>query len=879
MDPPMKGLKILGIVVAALVVVVFALSLVADRIITSKAQAQATKLSRDWGRPVRIGGVSTKVLTGFGVRVSGVEIGAAEGEKLPLVTLERAEVKVGLLRAALSRGKDIEIGSAEIEGLTVNLVRSPDGTTNLERFQKKISPPPDAAKPADTKKSDLSFLRVDHFALLDAQVQLVDEAKGGARQLGIKHLDVKVEDLRAGKPLEVLVKAAVLGEKQNFSLQVKTSPLPETLAATPQTVALHVDPPIDLGPLGPFLGKEVGLQKGTFDADFDMQLGAAVPGGEGPTTVKGIVKLAGLRFAGAQGGKDLDVTLDTDLKGDANAGDVQIGKLQLDVGPAGIRGHGSAKGLNSPSPRIEGLEITGHDLDPDKLAAYYPPIRKSLGNMLSGPIGLDVRASGTQAAQSLQLKLDLTPVRMHVPQSLTKAAGAPMTFIAHVHGAAASGGPIRFDAKADLTGVDLRPGDAVDKAPGQRLDFAIEGTRSANKSSTDPQQRIEIADVKAHVLEDEIEGKGFFESKGAGAKATRKFELQLASSRLDLDKLLLPSKTKEKKKPLDPKAFAGLSGHATVKIDLLRQKKQEMRDVIADVTVVEDYVKVTKAGLKAFGGTVDASGSELKLAHPKEPFKVALKIQNVEMANALGLLSEKKIITGKFDGAIDLRGGGQEMADLARTLAGVIDGKLQDGTFLGKDLIGAVTGPLVRALPAQLAGKVTEGGRTDLGKELPFGLTVENGTAKLKQPIRITRPEAEMSFTGGIRVDGNLDLPGTIALSPATISAITGGKVKPSAAIPVKVHLQGPAWSPSIADLDLKPAVEQILKQAGTALLGKALGVDNVEEKKQQIQGQATAKADEEAKKARERAAAEADAQKKRVEDEAQKRLKGLFGR
>jgi len=59
--------------------------------------------------------------------------------------------------------------------------------------------------------------------------------------------------------------------------------------------------------------------------------------------VKGAIKLAGLQFAGPEGGKKLDVTLDSDLKGDAEAGDLSIDKLRLDIGPAGITGKGAAK--------------------------------------------------------------------------------------------------------------------------------------------------------------------------------------------------------------------------------------------------------------------------------------------------------------------------------------------------------------------------------------------------------------------------------------------------------------------------------------------------------------------------------------------------------
>lgn len=833
---------VLGVIVVALVV----LSFVIDGIATSKARDQAEKLSREWGRPVQIGSVAVKFLTGLGVRVSDVQIGPAAGEPLPLVDLKRVEVKMALIKAALSGGKDVEIRSAVIDGLTVNIVKMPDGTTNLEQLQHTLSSETKPAEPAQKKESDLSFLRVDHAALHDGKIALVDKD----RQLSVQHLDVEVNDLRAGKPLEVVLKAAVLTEKQNLELHVKAAPLPPSLTPTPTTLVLRIDPPIDLAPLGPFAGKELGLQSGTFDADFDAQLGAAVPGGSGPTKVKGAIKLASLQFAR---GKKFDVTLDTNLTGDAAKGDVQIDKLQLDIGPAGITGHGRASGLKSPQPRIEGLEIVSHDFDPARIADYYPPLRKQLApNTIAGPVGLRVSGSGTEKAPVLEAKVDLTPVRIVVPEQMAKAAGAPMTLVGHVKAAE------KFDVRADLSGVDLRPGGSVDKAPGQRLDVAVEGSRKG--------ERIDVSNVKAHILDDELQGRGFVEG--------RKFDFQLMSSGLNLDKMLIPSTKKKESKPLDPKMFAGVDGHAKVQIDKLTVRKQTVTDIVADVTVKEDDVKVTTAQLKAFGGTVSASGTEMKLAHPKEPFHVVTKLDNVGLENLLALASDHKLLSGKFNGTIDLKGGGQGMKDLAQTLAGVLDGHVLDGNFYGKDLVASVSGPLAKSLPFGLAGKEGQGGTTSLGKDLPFGVTVENGLAKLKQPIKIARPEAEMTFSGGIHVDGMLEMPGTISLAPQTIAALTGGKVKPSAAIPVNLKLIGPAWSPSLADLDLKPAVNQIVKEAGSALVGKALGVDPG-----QAQAEAQKKAQAVQEDAQKKAAEEAARQKQKLEEEARNRLKGLFGK
>ena len=873
-------LSVLGVLVVAIVVGV----LVLDSFLTGKAHEQADKLSQQLGRKVEIGSVATKIITGLGVRVSDVSVGPGPGEDLPLAQVPRIEVKAALLQAIRTRGKEVTIRSAEIEGLKLNVVRFKDGTTNVERLQKAMADnePKKTEEPKDEKPADLSWLRVDHAALRDARIAFVDKSGTGSHELAVQHLDVTVNDLRAGKALDVAVTAAVLAEKKNFEVRLHAPPLPPTLTPTPEKVTLKIEP-LDLTPLGPFVPKDIGLQSGKLDANFEMALGGLIAGGSGPTKIAGTVHALGLKFAGAEGGRALDVVLDADVKGDSSKGDVQIDKLKLDLGPAGITGQGKATGLSGNSPRVEGLEIRSHDLDPEKLAAYYPPLRKSLKGQISGPIGLLVRASGTQAAGALELSVDLTPVKLAVPQTLSKAAGGPMTLVAHVKGA--GGGKLAFDTKLDLAGVDLRPGQSLNKAPGQRLEVTVQGTRSASTSSDNPDQRIDLASLVVRVLEDELSAKGFVEMKGAGAKKTTQFDLAAQSAHLDLDKLLIPTPSKkEEKPPPDPKTFAGINGHATVNIEKVRTKKQDLTKVVADVEMHDDQVTVKTAQVGAFGGQIDASGTSLKLAHPKEPWHVVTKARGIDLSQAAMLSTPKKVISGKFNGDVKLDGSSQDLTELTKNLTGLLEGHVEDGQFLGKDIIASVTGPLLSALPSALRGKVTKGGATDLGKDLPFGITIQDGLARLKQPITVTRPEAQMTFSGGIHLDGTLDLPGTVALTPDTIATLTAGKVRPSTTIPVGIKLVGPVWNPTVADLDLKGAVAAILKSAGTSalgsVLGQKLGVQGTPEQIAQAkQGELQQKAQGEQAKAEQRAKEAADAQRKKVEEDAQKKLKGLFGR
>jgi AsmA protein len=174
------------------------------------------------------------------------------------------------------------------------------------------------------------------------------------------------------------------------------------------------------------------------------------------------------------------------------------------------------------------------------------------------------------------------------------------------------------------------------------------------------------------------------------------------------------------------------------------------------------------------------------------------------------------------------------------------------------------------ALPSALRGKVPQSGVTDFGKDLPFGITINDGWARLKEPIKTSTPQAEMSFTGGVRLDGTLDMPGTVSLTPATVEQITGGRVKLSTNVPIGLRLVGPATHPTIADIDIKGAVEAIVKSAGSSLISGVLG-GPADQKK----GEAQQVAQQKQQQLEQKAQQQAD----KAKQEAANKLKGLFGR
>src|SRR6218665_369696 len=798
-----------------------------DAFLLDKARAEAAAYAQKLGRPITLGALSTRLLPSVGVEVENVVVGAAPDEPAPLLDMKHLEVDVALWPALTSKGKDIQVRNAEVKGLTLNLVQLADGTTNVSRVQEKLAQDPPAEPTPEEPAQDLSGVRVDRAALTDATLRLIDLSGGPQRELAINHLDVEVKDLRAGKALEVALHAAVLADKQNFHVDLKTAPLPPSLIPVPESVVLKSEP-IDLTPLAPFLGPEVGLQAGTLQADWTADLGAAVPGGTGPTALKGGIQARGLRFAGAEGGKALDVVLDTDVTGDMLTGDLSLQQLPVELGPAPLTGKGQVKGLLTPSPAVQDFELVGEKLDPALLAEYYPPLRKSVGNQVAGPIGFVVRGGGNQAEQALNVNVDLTPVRLRIPAQLTKEAGGTMKLTARLTGAAASGGALRFDAKTDMTGVDLRPGAILDKRPGQTFTLDTAGTyQPANGKAP---LKVDLSRLAIAVREYTMAGTVSVALGGQGTKQTTAFALALKSPRLNADELLLKTEapaepsTPAPEAPEDPQRFNGMSGTVRLEIGALRMNEMDFSDLIAELKMVNDLITVERFTTGVYGGTVSASGSSVRLGPPEaqRPFVVKAEAKGLDMAQATATRAPKKGLGGKVDGQMDLQGVGYEISSLQERMAGGIHGNLAGGVFFGADLPAAVSGPLARALPFK-SKELSSEGVTKLAEQLPFSLQIKDGVAQLSKPITWTRPEAGMSFAGGIRLDGTLDLAGTVSLEPQLIKTLTLGKVTPPEPLPLALKLTGKAWSPEVTGLDVKPAATALAKLAAASAANELL--------------------------------------------------------
>ena len=129
---------------ALLVVTVIAAAVVSGAASCSSAGRMPARTSwwpscrRSW--PAGEGRAAGGLLgAGLRARHRRVEIGLASArEPGPALRIERARLRVGLWQAIFSLGRRVHIKEAALAGVTANVVRFPDGTTNWQRIRERL---------------------------------------------------------------------------------------------------------------------------------------------------------------------------------------------------------------------------------------------------------------------------------------------------------------------------------------------------------------------------------------------------------------------------------------------------------------------------------------------------------------------------------------------------------------------------------------------------------------------------------------------------------------------------------------------------------------------------------------------------------------------
>lgn len=425
-------------VLAAVVLLVFVLPLafVAWRL---DAWVQAAKndavadLETRLGRKATIGTLRVRLFGNTGAEVRDVVIAAdpkLPAEKAPLFTLSRAAIDVGVLRTLLTFGKRPTVEAVEIQGVTVNVVRFADGTTNVDQVLRRLrETAPEKAEPMSPATQErVRNGRIDSLRMSDLRVVFTDLVRQGAKA-EISDVDLAIDGASLADDWTMKLTAAVLAARKNLDVAARfgaAAAAADGDLGSPALRSLNVKMArTDVAPLLPFLLPTAGGPGGASGASLEtaaltVDLNVDAPGAT--TATKGHVLMTGMRFPGGQA---FDTRLDLDLRAEAAAGNVDIGRLSLTMGEMSLDARGKLFALRT-APRFEAFRLSSRGLDFDTLRRYYPTLDTAAGMELHGPFSVQGSASGETGQQQFEGRVDLSAASLEVPELFQKPAGTTL---------------------------------------------------------------------------------------------------------------------------------------------------------------------------------------------------------------------------------------------------------------------------------------------------------------------------------------------------------------------------------------------------------------------------------------------------------------------
>jgi uncharacterized protein involved in outer membrane biogenesis len=930
---------VLGAIALVLALLVVGVALGAERFVNGKKDTALADLSAQLGRPVTAGRIRLALLRGR-VEVRDIVVGrdpARPEEPDPAFKLDRFYVAVSLGSALRSLGKQVAVQEILFERPLVQVSRDKDGVLNWQRLADRLPKseprPPEPMDPATREKVNGAHVR--SFRVDDARLRFVDLARGGATA-EIADLDVEVPDVSVGRAFQARISAAVLAAAKNFDLRASFVPGPPTAdgipAPSPEKLTVKLEP-TPLAPLAPFVGALLGgggleeLTEGKLSIDLTAVPGAAAPGGKGETTVRGLLALAGLKFAG---GETFDARLESDVGGDLAKGALDVKQLRAQLGVMGVRMQARLADLQG-TPRVETFTVQSEGLDFTRLRAYYPPLDRVSGAELRGPFTVEAQGQGNAEEQKLTARLDLTPASVSVPGQLRKPAGTPLsvelratagkelvrvermalTLAKVVMTAAATlrthgtgrGARQTFEASLDAPTFAVREVGAL-VAPKETAglpDIKVALKAKASATVGQPESiRAEVSDLKVASGKSDLTGRLNVQNLNKP-----RISFQGRSKYLDPDDFV-PAEAKGSGKadarataskaggkpaePLPP-MVRDLEGTVDLAVERGRAGGIDYRDLRTQVTIKEGRLLARTLEMGAFGGRFSGAGSQFPLPGIEEPFQAKGQVEGLDLAQAIAHLAPRGsgILTGKLSGKLDLTGNAIDPKAILDTLTGLLSGRLADAEFLPASLLE----PVVQAIEtagrgtAVLAGfQKATAARTALLRDrrlrdLAGGLRFAEGALEIATPLKAQTPSGPLSLEGRVGLDGEAALRGELALSPEAASALLGGKARFDAPVPVQLRIEGPLRKPRI-----RPAEPAQLAKVFLTALARSEAGEAVKAKAAAVTEQATAQAREQATKATEAAEQARKAAEERARQEAEKareaagrRLRGILGR
>ncbi|MFP5507169.1 MAG: AsmA family protein [Gammaproteobacteria bacterium] len=260
-----KLLRVLGIVVAVLVVLIVAAALILPQVIDPNNYRDriAAAVKEKTGRELTIAGdIGWSVFPWLGVEIGETRLSNAAGfGDEPFARVAAMQVRVKLL--PLLR-KEVEMSTLQLDGLQVNLAKDKSGRTNwADLVPAETAPAQPKAEPASAGLP-VAALAIGGVTVRDASL-VWDDRQAGSRQQ-IDNLNLNIGEIRPGQPVDVALDFVAKSGAPVTTAQVK---LGGQLALSESLKQIDV-PNLKLS----VAAQGESLPGGKIDADLSSQLAA-----------------------------------------------------------------------------------------------------------------------------------------------------------------------------------------------------------------------------------------------------------------------------------------------------------------------------------------------------------------------------------------------------------------------------------------------------------------------------------------------------------------------------------------------------------------------------------------------------------------------------
>jgi AsmA protein len=700
------------------------------------------------------------------------------------VSAERARVSLALL-PLLSR--QLVVDQLKVEGLTANIRRNKDGSTNFDDLLSK-----EETQPGQQIRFD-----VDSISIARARIGFDDQME--KRKIELTEVDLETGRIANGVPSKLALSAAVKADKPAVDARVALKTGFTLDLDKKQTVLKGLDAELK----GALAGFSDLVLKVSGNADTRMQEKRFVLDG---------IKLSAV---GKRGPQTMDVRLDLPslaVTDDKVAGGKLSGQARLTEGPRTVNAsfaapsfEGSPQAFKLPALTVD---ATVKDGKLDAKASIAGSFSGDIDKLLFNSPQVKLALSGSQEGTAIDGGLT-TPLTINLKTQVIDFPAIVAGFSLPNPG----GGSLKLNASG-RAGIDLGK---------ENVNAVLKG--KLDESNFDARLGMSRFSPAAYTFDIELDrlDADRYRAKPAGAIAK-------AQATPDAPRAAAA-------KPIDLSFLRGLQAAGKLKVGSLNFENIKTTNLRADIKSSDGKLDISPLTAELYSGNMTGSVS----ATASNPPAFAVR-QNLAAVNVGALLKDaigKDRVEGRGNVQLDVTAAGATFADIKQRLNGSARVELRDGAIRGVNIAQAVRsakakiGALRGSEPPQ-AGAGTEGEKTDFS-ELTGSFRITNGVAH-NEDLLVKSPLARIGGSGDIDLARErLDY-----LARATIVSTLQGQGGPELqalkGLTVPVRLSGP-FSAITWKVDFQGLVGDMAKQ-------------KVEEKKEEVRTKAQEAIDREKSKA-----------------------------